>query len=96
MTENEQDAVIGATARQFGEAKTRRAALVAKAGQMAEAQKTLERGLRHIESKGVSLGVPDGYPDRADIAALLTEFREVSETIQKCKQILRDAGIDIG
>ena len=47
-----------------------------------------------LDKEGVSMGVPEHYPDRSRIVQLLAEFRSVSDDITEHQRILKDAGVD--
>ena len=96
MSEQDQDAIIGRTLREYGDAKKELAALHAEAERIGNDLTGVGHALRTIHSlagvAGYSRFDPDSFPTAQQLVKLAAEIKTARDSKDRLGKILSDAG----
>ena len=96
MSQDEQNAAIGALVKGYVEAKQRRVAVLALLGRMADVLARFSDSLRSAaQPTGFRLRVPGEYPSPEQMTALLDELTATEARINRDQALLRQAGLHL-
>ncbi len=102
MTDEQQDAAIGALTKRYSDAKRKRAAFFTEVAKAREQLNVVhDHVLSRIQSHDLhpshipTLSEPLTYPDAAALRALIDELRAAAKDVEESQQLLRQAGLDV-